>query len=135
VTLKIEIKKDNGIPIYLQIEEQIRLHIHGGTLEPGDPMPTVRELAVQLGINYNTVSRIYRDLQFAGVLVLKRGIGTFVAEKIPQKENMSSQSFKIIEEKARELVLISKRTDLSSVSLSQLIERIWQEEKDEKQQP
>ena len=76
----LKIDKRSGIPIYIQLGESIRLLIREGKLKPGDDLPTVRSLAVQLGINANTVARVYRELQTDGLLRLERGIGTFVAE-------------------------------------------------------
>ncbi len=76
----IQIDKRSGIPVYVQFGEQIRLHIKRGFLKVGDALPTVRSLAVELGINANTVARVFRDLQTEGVLRLERGVGSFVAE-------------------------------------------------------
>lgn len=81
MSLSVRINRKNGIPLYVQLEEQIRVLMHRGELQPGDLMPTVRELAVQLEINSNTVARVYRDLQNDGLLNLKRGIGTFVSDE------------------------------------------------------
>ena len=76
--LAVDIEKGSAVPIYAQLRDQIRLLIHRGALVPGDMMPTVRALAVDLGINANTVARVYRDLQSEGLLRLERGIGTSV---------------------------------------------------------
>ena len=81
MSLAVQINKTNGIPLYIQLEEQIRLLMHRGELKPGDLMPTVRSLAVELEINSNTVSRVYRDLQNEGLLTLKRGVGTSISEQ------------------------------------------------------
>ena len=128
--LSLEIHKDSAIPIYSQMEEQIRLLIHRGVLKPGDPMPTVRELAVDLCINLNTVARVYRDLQNADALTLKRGIGTFVAEN-PVNQAIHESEFKAIEKKVRELVAKCQHTNMTSAQLFQFIERIWKEEQNE----
>ena len=66
------------LPVYVQLAEQIRLLVRRGALTAGDPLPTVRELAVALSLNANTVTRVYRDLQQEGLLRLERGLGTFV---------------------------------------------------------
>src|SRR4051812_13767554 len=84
-SMPFRIQKDSGIPLYIQLDGQIRLLLQQGDLQPGDMMPTVRALAVELGINSNTVARVYRDLQQAGVLVLRRGVGTFVSEELTAK--------------------------------------------------
>ena len=126
MTLPITIRKEGGIPIYLQLGEQIRLMIHSGRLGPGEPMPTVREMAVTLELNYNTVARVYRDLQRDGLLVLKRGIGTFVGEGEPAAP-LAKESLDQIREKARELIGLSRTTKIKPFELFQLIETMWKE--------
>ena len=130
--LPIEINKENGIPIYIQLTEQIRLLIHGGVLKPGGGMPTVRSLAVDLEINSNTVARVYRDLQNAGILKLKRGIGTFVAEGSATR-TIHEKNFKAIEKKVRELITLSRREGIAPVELFQFIEVKWKEGKNEQE--
>lgn len=66
-------------PLYAQLERGIRAAIATGRLAAGDRLPTVRELAVELKVNANTVARVYLDLERGGVLQTRRGIGTFVA--------------------------------------------------------
>lgn len=66
-------------PIYAQIEHALRAAIASGRLRVGDRLPTVRELAVELRVNANTVARVYTDLERAGVLETRRGVGSFVA--------------------------------------------------------
>lgn len=69
----------SGIPVYLQLREQILHAISSGGLRPGDQLPTVREVAVELSINPNTVNRAYAELERDGLLTSTRGRGTFVA--------------------------------------------------------
>lgn len=66
-------------PLYAQLEQGIRGAIASGRLETGAQLPTVRQLAVDLRVNANTVARVYADLERAGVLETRRGVGTFVA--------------------------------------------------------
>ena len=65
-------------PIYAQLERAFRAAIATGRLGVGDQLPTVRQLAVELSINANTVARVYAELERAGVLETRRGVGTFV---------------------------------------------------------
>src|SRR4051794_35453544 len=65
-------------PLYAQLERAIRVAIATGRLRPGDKLPTVRQLAVDLRINANTVAKVYAELERAGVLGTRRGVGTFV---------------------------------------------------------
>ena len=70
-------------PLYAQLEQGIRGAIAAGRLPPGAQLPTVRQLAVDLKVNANTVARVYADLERAGVLETRRGVGTFVAAAQP----------------------------------------------------
>ena len=65
-------------PLYAQLERALRAAIAVGRLRPGDQLPTVRQLAVDLRVNANTVARVYLDLERAGVLETRRGVGSFV---------------------------------------------------------
>jgi len=123
--LPIKIDFDNGIPVYIQLGEQIRILIREGVLKVGDILPTTRSLAVKLGINANTVARVYRDLQTDGQLRLKRGIGTFVAQEAQQP--MAKKQFKVLEKKVSELIKISKEAGISPVELAQFITTRWKE--------
>lgn len=71
------------LPIYAQLDRALRAAIATGRLAPGEQLPTVRQLAVELSVNANTVARVYLDLERAGVLEARRGVGTFVAMKQP----------------------------------------------------
>lgn len=76
-TLHIEA---TGVPIYVQLREQVLAAMGGGVLKPGDQMPTMRQVAVALRIDLNTVRHAYDDLEKLGALRLERGRGSFVAE-------------------------------------------------------
>ncbi len=77
--MRLQIEPESPVPIYVQIEDQVRALIAAGQLRPGDQLPTIRQLAVDLGVNYNTVARAYLELERAGVITTQRGRGTFVA--------------------------------------------------------
>src|SRR6187549_4215129 len=78
-------------PIYAQLERALRAAIATGRLQTGDQLPTVRQLAVELSINANTVARVYAELERAGILETRRGVGTFVnatpAQAHPPKQH------------------------------------------------
>ena len=82
-TVQITIDSDSGIPLWLQLRNRLIYLIASGRFEAGDKLPTVRELAVDLGVNYNTVSKVYQDIERDGYIVSKRGKGTFVADRGP----------------------------------------------------
>lgn len=73
------VEPGRGVPIYVQLMDQIRRAVASGVLAPGEQMPPVRELALQLSINPNTVSRAYQELEHEGIIYTLRGRGTFVA--------------------------------------------------------
>jgi len=84
----------NGVPIYLQIRDQLRHAIGKGTLRPGEQLPTMRQLAVQLKVDLNTVRHAYDELVRGGVIVVLRAKGAFVAEK-PAPVDVARQASKV----------------------------------------
>jgi GntR family transcriptional regulator len=74
------IDRTDPVPLYAQLERAIRASIATGRLKVGDKLPTVRQLAVDLRINANTVARVYAELKRGGILATQRGIGTFVRD-------------------------------------------------------
>lgn len=79
--MQIKLDFRSGQPIYTQIVEQVRQMIAGGTLKPGDQLPTVRQMAADLRVNFNTVARAYRMLDEAGLISTQHGRGTYVWEQ------------------------------------------------------
>src|SRR5215510_12897855 len=79
LTLHLDFR--SGLPIYIQIVNQIEQQVSAGTLKPGTQLPTVRALASELRINFNTVARGYRLLDEAGLISTQQGRGTYIMEK------------------------------------------------------
>ncbi|HET6179200.1 MAG TPA: GntR family transcriptional regulator [Candidatus Sulfotelmatobacter sp.] len=77
----------SGVPVYRQLIDQVRSGVASGSLTAGDQLPTVRQLAVDLEINPNTVMRAYRELELGGLLETHQGTGTFIANKKPEKNS------------------------------------------------
>lgn len=75
----VAIDPSDRTPIYTQLDRALRAAIASGRLKQGDQLPTVRQLAVELRVNANTVARVYAELERAGVLETRRGVGSFVA--------------------------------------------------------
>lgn len=71
---------NNNMPIYIQVIDTIKQDIVKGILKSGEKMPSSRDLSMQIGINMNTVARVYKELEMDGIVFTKRGIGTFVTE-------------------------------------------------------
>jgi GntR family transcriptional regulator len=124
---RFRIDRASPLPVYVQLAEQIRLLIRRGALGPGDPMPTVRELAVALGLNANTVTRVYRDLQQEGLLRLERGLGTSVAPQQRDTTTLADRDYQRIVKRTRELVTLCRESGLTARELGQLVEGIWKE--------
>lgn len=78
--MQIHIQAQGGVPIYLQVMQQIKYLVASGRLEPGDELPSIRSLAEQLIVNPNTIARAYRELETQGVVEKRRTAGTFVAD-------------------------------------------------------
>ena len=76
----------SGVPIYLQLMEQVKHSIETGALRPGEQLPGIRPLAEQLVINPNTVAKAYRELEHDGVIELRQGAGAFVSANGPAKK-------------------------------------------------
>jgi GntR family transcriptional regulator len=112
-------------PIYAQLDRSIRAAIATGELEPGAQLPTVRQLAVDLAVNANTVARVYAQLERDGMLETRRGVGTFV------RESPSPQAARAHRE--RELRELIRRfvgdAALLGFTLSELITQLRNEEK------
>jgi GntR family transcriptional regulator len=81
--------QNNGIPIYVQLRDQIAALVGRGVLKPGMRLPTMREVAVALKVDLNTVQRAYAELEQGGILVLVQGRGTFVADAPPVPESQA----------------------------------------------
>jgi GntR family transcriptional regulator len=89
--LLVSIDSKSGVPFYRQIIEQLKFAIARGDLKPGDRLPTVRQLAVDLSINLNTVIRAYRELEIEGAIETQQGSGTFVGRKRPRIDDLERQ--------------------------------------------
>jgi GntR family transcriptional regulator len=92
----------SGVPVYRQIIDQVQAGIATGALGPGHQLPTVRQVAVDLAINPNTVLRAYRELEIRGVLETQQGTGTFISHR--QSRRNDSERERQIEQLVSEFV-------------------------------
>jgi len=92
--MNLEIDFRSGIPIYIQVVERIKEMLAAGKLKPGDQLPTVRALALELRVNFNTVARAYHILDEAGVISTQQGRGTYILEMPPPEmiENIRQEA-------------------------------------------
>src|SRR5438552_18432971 len=108
----------SGVPAYRQIIDQVHAGLSSGSLTAGDQLPTIRQLAVDLEINPNTVMRAYRELELGGLIETHQGTGTFVANKRIEKK--SAERDRQLSQMAGEF---AARTGAAGFSLEDLIER------------
>jgi len=71
----------SGVPVYVQLVEQVLQYLSSGSLKPGDQLPTVRQMAAALRVNFNTVARAYRMLDEAGLISTQQGRGTYIVDQ------------------------------------------------------
>ncbi|MEO7653150.1 MAG: GntR family transcriptional regulator [Bryobacteraceae bacterium] len=115
----------SGVPVYRQIIDQVAGAIATGSLSTGDQMPTVRQLAVDLEINPNTVIRAYRELEIRGVLETQQGTGTFISPQKVRRDGAESQ--RRLSQLAGEC---AARAGADGFTVSELIEQLQEFQKD-----
>jgi GntR family transcriptional regulator len=85
---RFQLNPHSGVPVYRQLIDQVQGALAGGRLKSGDQLPTVRQAAVDLAINPNTVTRAYREMEIRGLLETQQGTGTFIAEQPIETDNL-----------------------------------------------
>lgn len=115
-----QINKKSDIPIWVQLRQRLTQLIRGGMYKPGDQLPTVRQLAIQLGVNYHTVNKVYQDLEHDGYIEKMVGRGTFVTDlaNVPDYEGQNNIDF-ITEEFIHQLFAVG----MSSVEIFDCVAR------------
>jgi GntR family transcriptional regulator len=123
--LHIRVETSSGMPVTRQIAAQIRAACAGGSLRPGNRLPSVRALAAELAVNQNTILRVYERLTAEGLLERRHGEGTFVADRIPTGQ-MRVQRQRLRQEIAR-TVELAKTLGVDSVEVHQLLDELWEQ--------
>ena len=82
--MTIQVNRQSGTPLYFQIVDQVKYLIATGGLQPGERLPSIRQLAVDLGVNFNTVAHAYKELGREGVISTQLGLGSFVSDQPDQ---------------------------------------------------
>lgn len=118
VRFKLDLK--SGVPFHRQIVDQIRCGIASGRLLPGEQLPTVRDLAVQLEINPNTVRKAYSDLELLGTLDTQQGTGTFVSHQQVQIADAEKQ--RMLKQLCDELVARGHQYNLTLTDIIQYLQ-------------
>ena len=127
--MQINLNLRSDIPIYIQIVEQVQQQVMSGIIKPGDQLPTVRALASDLRVNFNTVARAYRLLDEAGVITTMQGRGTFILEMPPPEvaERLRNESLQVL---AKRYLSEAKRLGFDksqSIQIFQETAQTWQE--------
>jgi GntR family transcriptional regulator len=120
--IRIELDKQSPTPFYRQIVEIVRAGISSGRIAPGDKLPTIRELAVQLGVNPNTIVKAYSHLQLLGVLDTQQGSGVFVRAR-NDAQLAPSERGRVLADLCRDFV---SRAQLLGIGVDELVEHLRQ---------
>ena len=123
--LQFRLDLASGVPVYRQIIDQVAGGIAAGALAAGDQLPTVRQLAVDLAVNPNTVIRAYRELEIKGVLETQQGTGTFISHQEIQRDDSERQ--RRLDQLAAEF---AARLGSEGFSTAELIDRLQDLQKD-----
>ncbi|OGO21646.1 MAG: hypothetical protein A2Y54_07955 [Chloroflexi bacterium RBG_16_51_16] len=127
--LNLQLDFRSGLPIYIQIVNQVQQRVVSGALKPGDQLPTVRALALELRVNFNTVARAYRLLDEARIISTQQGRGTYITE-IPPPEVTEQLRREALQALALRYVNEAKRINSSNKEITESIRdqlRIWKE--------
>ena len=122
--MKLFINTRSGVPIYMQIVQQIEKGIAGGIYEPGDQLPTVREVALNLTVNPNTVARAYRELEHRGVIESVQGRGTFISTAAVRPD--TEEKNRMINDKLQELFREAEQLNISPSKLEVIFKTAFQ---------
>ena len=118
-TFAFRLDSHSGVPVYRQLIDQVQAAIASGTIAVGDQLPTVRQVAVDLAINPNTVLRAYREMEIRGLLDSQQGTGTFIADK--KVEYSKNERDRMLGQLAGEFV---SRAGAAGFTLKQLIKAL-----------
>ncbi len=121
--MTIRVRPDSPDPIYEQIAGQVVFAVAGGDLTPGDLIPSVRDLAVQLTVNPNTVTRAFQELERLGVIAPRRGLGMAVTLEAPKL--CRNRRKELIRDRVRETVRAAASAGLQPVDVHKLIDDEW----------
>jgi GntR family transcriptional regulator len=116
----LHVNTSSGVPVYLQIEAQVKQALAAGALRQGDTLPSVRRLAAQLRVNPNTVAKAYQNLEREGVIRTVPGGGTYVADSSPGL--LKSEKLRRLRPVARELAVGSFQLRLAAGDVVKLVE-------------
>jgi GntR family transcriptional regulator len=100
----LRLNQSSGMPIYLQLIEQVKHAVETGALRSGDQLPTIRKLAEDLVMNPNTVARAYRELEHEGIIELRHGSGAFISDSVESKTKLMRKAQAVVQSAVERLV-------------------------------
>jgi GntR family transcriptional regulator len=127
--MNLELDFRSGIPIYLQVVERIKERLAAGQLKPGDQLPTVRSLALELRVNFNTIARAYRIMDESGIISTQQGRGTYILE-VPSPEVSESIRLKALEDLTQRYLSDAERLGVSPAELDEVLDKqltLWKQ--------
>jgi len=114
----LHLNPSSGVPLYLQLIEQVKHAIETGVLRAGDQLPSVRQIAEELLINPNTVAHAYRELEHEGIVDLKHGSGAYIRESVVERTRLMQKARSVVRSSLDRLDSI----DLSEDEIRRLVE-------------
>jgi GntR family transcriptional regulator len=109
--LILHLNPASGIPLYMQLIQQVKHAIETGSLQAGEQLPTIRKLAEDLVMNPNTVVRAYRELEHEGVIEVRHGLGAFVVESMASRAEVLRKAQTIVQSAVGRLIALKIRED------------------------
>ncbi len=123
--IQFHLDQKSGLPLYVQIVQQVRQALLFGMLKVGDRLPTVKEVVAQAAINPNTVLRAYRDLEHDGLVISRPGLGTFVSATPPA--SMAAQHYRTLRADLERSIRKARALGLDDDILASLFEHVLRE--------
>ncbi len=117
--MELRISPSSGVPIYLQLMEQIKHAVDTGAVRSGEQLPTIRKVAEELAMNPNTVARAYRELEREGVIAVRHGSGAYITETATRAK---SSAIQLTGKVLREAIRKSKTLGLSEAEVRRVFE-------------
>ena len=129
--MNLELDFRSGIPIYLQVVERIKERLAAGQLRPGEQLPTVRALALELRVNFNTIARAYRIMDESGIISTQQGRGTYILE-LPSPEAAENIRLQALADLTQRYLADAERLGVSPEELDGVMTKqvtVWKEKR------
>ncbi|MCI6273657.1 MAG: GntR family transcriptional regulator [Coriobacteriaceae bacterium] len=125
--MNVTIANNSTVPLYQQIEDQVKAAILKEELRAGDPLPSIRQFANDLQVSVLTIRRVYSDLEAEGFVVSQAGLGTFVAES--NLDLLLDAKRRAVEKKMVDLIKVAKSVKVTKKELLEMMQILYEEER------